>query len=178
MNDGLKELFAAAADEAMVSAYGRRLAQLDLSDDDERRADAMEAMVETMLITAASDGEVATEERQLLSAALRAMLEPFEKRGGAVVSLPLLHLDRELSRFSALLAEQGTEKRVLAVAARLKTAEQRCLAFCLAAAVAMVDDFVAGGEIQTIEELGARLGLDPEESQNLLREVHERMGNG
>ncbi len=176
LNEGLKDLFTQAADAQLVGAYARRLAKLDLDEADEQNADAVEAMLEVMYLMAASDGEVSHDELMLLSASLRAMLEPFEAGGGATMTLPLLHLDRELSRFDALYKEQGAERRVLSVAARLKTPESRCLAFCLATAIALVDDFVAGGEIEVIEDLAARLGLSTEESQNLLREVHTRMG--
>jgi hypothetical protein len=171
----LAELIHSGSHEAAVRAYAKSLSVGPLSDEERRLAEQTEACIESMYLMAAADGEVAADERMMLSASVRAMLEPFEAGGGAELGLPLLKLNQALDRFGAQLAEQGISARMQAVAGRLHTPEARCLAFCMAAAVAFVDDFVASGEASAIDDFASALGLGPDESQYLLREVHDRI---
>ena len=176
----LAELIRMGSREDAVRAYAKSLSAAPLSPEERSLAAETEACIEAMYLMAAADGEVAHDERLQLSASVRAMLEPFESSsggdGGAELGLPLLKLNEALARFEKALAEDGTQKRIASVAERLTTREARCLAFCLAAAVAFVDDFVAGGEATLIDDFAEALGLERDESQYLLREVHDRLG--
>jgi tellurite resistance protein len=174
----LAELIRSGAHEPSVRAYAKSLSATPLTDAERQLAQELEACIESMYLMAAADGEIAPDERMLLSASVRAMLEPFESGGDAELGLPLLKLNDALDRFGAELAEQGFEQRLQAVASRLQTPEARCLAFCLAASVAFVDDFVAAGEVTVIDDFARALGLGPDESQYLLREVEERTSSG
>ena len=175
LGDELNVMFMDAADPTAVEAYAKRQGAFDLSAEELAKSDQVEATLEAMYLMAASDGEVAPEELHQLSASLRAMLEPFEAEGSALYGLPLLRLDRQLSVFAEALEAQGHEARLASVAQRLTTEDSRCLAFCMAAGVALVDDFVASGEADAIERFAAAFQLSADESQHLLREVHERM---
>lgn len=164
--------------EDAVRAYAKSLSAAPITSDEQTLAAETEACIEAMYLMAAADGEVAHDERLTLSASVRAMLEPFESGGdgGAELGLPLLKLNEALGRFEKALAADGPKKRIASVAERLGTREARCLAFCLAAAVAFVDDFVHGGEASLIDDFAEALGLERDESQYLLREVHDRLG--
>jgi hypothetical protein len=178
LGERLVELIRSGSHEAAVRAYAKSLSVARLSDAERQLAAEMEACIESMYLMAAADGEVAADERMLLSASVRAMLEPFEAGGGAELGLPLLKLNEALERFGTRLTEQGLAQRLQAVASELRSPEARCLAFCLAAAVAFVDDFVAAGEVTAIDDFARALGLGPDESQYLLREVQERLASG
>jgi tellurite resistance protein len=175
LGDRLAELIRSGSHEGAVRAYAKSLGPLPLSDDERALAEQAEACIECMYLMAAADGEVENQERMQLSASVRAMLEPFESGGGAELGLPLLKLNEAVERFAKDLEHEGMERRIQSVAARLGTPEARCLAFCLAAAVAFVDDFVAAGEATAIDDFARALGLGADESQYLLREVHERL---
>ncbi len=177
LGDELNVLFKEAADPTAVEAYAKRQGAFELSAEELEKSDQIEATLEAMFLMAASDGEVAPDELHQLSASLRAMLEPFEADGGALFGLPLLRLDRQLASFSEALEAKGSEARLKSVAERLTTPASRCLAFCMAAAVALVDDFVASGEADAIEHFATEFGLSADESQHLLREVHQRMSS-
>lgn len=176
LGEGLVELIRQGSHEAAVRAYAKSLTAQRLTDDERRLSGETEACIECMFLMAAADGEVANDERFLLSSSVRAMLEPFESGADAELGLPLLKLNERLERFSADLAREGLEARLQSVAARLGSPEARCLAFCLAAAVAFVDDFVAAAEADAIDRFADALSLGRDESQYLLREVHERLG--
>lgn len=175
LGDRLAELIRSGSHEGAVRAYAKSLGPLPLSDEELALASQTEACIEGMYLMAAADGQVENQERMQLSASVRAMLEPFEGGGGAELGLPLLKLNEAVERFAGDLEREGMERRIQNVAARLGTPEARCLAFCLAAAVAFVDDFVAAGEATAIDDFARALGLGADESQYLLREVHERL---
>lgn len=175
LTTALAEMFQAAADERSVRAYSASLLGISDSAADAERAAEVEAMLEGMYLMAASDGEVASDELLQLSASLRAMLEAFQDGSAAETTLPLFRLNETLAQFEKLLAQDGIDRRLQAVAKRLRTPEAACLAFSLAAAIAFVDDFVATGEADAIDHFARALEFHPEESQHLLREVHARL---
>lgn len=175
MGERLAELIRMGSREDAVRAYAKSLTALPLSADERQLATETEACIEAMFLMAAADGDVAGDELLQLSASVRALLEPFEADSGAELTLPLLKLNDHLARFQSELGRDGMQARLANVAGRLASREARCLAFCLAAAVAFVDDFVAGEEASLIDDFAEALGLERDESQYLLREVHERL---
>ena len=61
-------------------------------------------------------------------------------------------------------------------ARRIQSDEGRSFAFRLAAGVAFVDDHVAHAEAAAIDAFAAALGIESEESEMILREVQEELG--
>jgi uncharacterized membrane protein YebE (DUF533 family) len=175
LGEGLADLIRMGSHEQAVRAYAKSLTAQPLSVEERRLASETEACIECMFLMAGADGEIANDERMMLSSAVRAMIEPFETGADAELALPLFKLNERLDRFSSELSAEGLEQRIASVSARLGSQEARCLAFCLAAAVAFVDDVVAAGEVGVIEQFAAALGLGADESQYLLREVQERL---
>jgi hypothetical protein len=171
------ELIRNGAQEEAIRAYARSLTSASLSESERRLADETEACIESMYLMAAADGQVEKQELLQLSTSVREMLEAFGQSNDAELGLPLLKLNERLEAFASRLAEQGFERRLQDVAQRLGSPETRCLAFCLAAAVAFVDDQVALGEASAIDAFSEAFGLDADESQYLLREVVERLGS-
>ncbi|MEQ9650711.1 MAG: TerB family tellurite resistance protein [Sandaracinaceae bacterium] len=126
------------------------------------------AIVEVMFHMAAVDGEVSEEEVRELRASLQAIRDMNAMGGG-------FELDAVMKDLSGKLAEEGWKQRLEKAAARIRAPEARSFAFQLAASVAFVDDFVAHAEAAAIDSLAQAFGFEKEESQDLLREVHENL---
>lgn len=132
----------------------------------EARAEMM-AIVEVMFLMAAVDGEVSEDEIRELRASLQAIRDMNE--------LPGFELEAVLEELGEQLAAEGWKQRLEKAAAAIKAPEARSFAFQLAASVAFVDDFVAHAEAAAIDSLAQAFGFEKEESQDLLREVHENL---
>jgi hypothetical protein len=128
------------------------------------------AIVEVMFLMAAVDGEISDEEVDELRASVAALSD--------MRVVGELRLDQTLRSLGDKLARDGWQSRLQEAAARIKAPEARCFAFQLAAGVAFVDDFVAHAEAAAIESLAQAFGFAREESQDLLREVHETVFEG
>lgn len=137
-----------------------------LSDSELALAEEFEATLEAMFLMAAVDGEVAEDELQQLAASVQALVDAHGER---------IELDATLASFNGKLARDGWRARLEVVGSRIKTADARAFTFRMAAAVAFVDDHVAHAEAAAIDALAAALQLSPEESQGILRDVHEEL---
>jgi hypothetical protein len=73
------------------------------------------------------------------------------------------------------LEAEGWNKRLAAVAARLRGGEARAFAFRLAAGVAFVDDHVAHAEAAALEAMASALAISADESQEILYDVREAL---
>ena len=73
------------------------------------------------------------------------------------------------------LAGDGWNKRLAAVAERLRDREARTFAFRLAAGVAFVDDHVAHAEAAALEALASALHIGADESQEILYDVRDSL---
>jgi hypothetical protein len=80
-----------------------------------------------------------------------------------------------LVRLNELLGKEGWNKRLHAVAERLRDRESRTFAFRLAAGVAFVDDVVAHAEAAALEAMASALTIDADESQEILYDVRETL---
>lgn len=162
-----------------VAVWARSLSMgAELTPEEWALASEMEAVFEVMYVMAAADGDLAEDELALLSQSLAAIIQASEERGASrfEVTLPLLKLGEILGRFESLLAQGGPSERLESVGRRILTRDGRRLALSLAAGVAFVDDFVAEGEMKTLDELARVLGLGHEEALATLREAQRALG--
>jgi hypothetical protein len=159
-----KGLSARDAADAFVRA---REEPMSLSPELRNKADEFEATVEAMFLMAAVDGDLSEEELAQLAASVDAVASI---GGGKKVDTPKL-----LVEMNDLLAAQGWNKRLAAVAGRLRDRESRAFAFRLAAGVAFVDDHVAHAEAAALEAMASALAISADESQEILYDVREAL---
>lgn len=133
------------------------------------KAEEFEACVEAMFLMAAVDGDVAADELAQLAASVDAFTTLAEKPGPPVDTAKLLVV------LEQKLATEGWNKRLAAVAARLRDREARAFAFRLAAGVAFVDDHVAHAEAAALEAMASALTISADESQEILYDVREAL---
>ncbi len=174
----LKKLVASDHARRAAIAYARSLSLSGASGDEVSLARELEGAIEGMYLMAAADGDVADDELLQLTASIQSILEASEQEGGsrAELGLPLLRLDRELSKFREALERDGLEARIQSVGERVQSDEGRALAYRLAAGVAFVDDFVADEESDALSRLGNALSLSQERTLVLMQEVHRALG--
>ena len=120
-------------------------------------------LCEAMYLMMSADGNVGTEEREVLKGALRNLA------GDAIRSA---HIDAMLAAAEKHVADGGREARLKEVAAGLKEDKARGeVAFVLAAAIAFADNAIADEENETLNELAEGLGIDEARANELLDEV-------
>ncbi|MFO0564802.1 MAG: hypothetical protein U0263_04020 [Polyangiaceae bacterium] len=146
----------------------------ELSVEEWERAGEIEAAFEGMYLMAAADGDLSRDELLLLSASLQAILESTEARGVSRYELGvvLLKLSDIIAGFARALESDGIAARIRHVAGRVKSEPARRLALRMAAGVAFADDFVADGEIRTLDDLALALSFDHETALAELKAVH------
>lgn len=146
----------------------------ELTPEEWARAGEIEAVFEVMYLMASADGELGKDELLLLTASVQAIIEAGEKSGGSRYELGvvLLKLGDIIQRFGGSLEREGMDARIASMPSRLVGAPARRLALGLAAGVAFVDDFVAHGEMKTLDQLAEALGFDHEDALRVLREAH------
>jgi hypothetical protein len=161
-----KGLSAKQAADAFVRA--REEEPMSLSPELRNKADEFSATVEAMFLMAAVDGDVSEEEIAQLCASVDAF---------AAIDDPKKRIDtpKILATMNDELARDGWNKRLAAVAARLKDRESRAFAFRLAAGVAFVDDHVAHAEAAALEAMASALAITSDESQEILHDVRETL---
>lgn len=156
---------AEAADAAAKSLRPEELAQMS----DRQRAQAQEflATVEAMFLMAAVDGHISASEMEQLAASIQAIIDMHAVEG--------VDIETTLQQLSEKLARDGWRSRLDAVSQRIQSPDGRAFAFRLAAGVAFVDDHVAHAEAAAIEAFASALGLERDESQSILHEVHDEL---
>lgn len=154
-----------------IDAYMQQLAgEGEPVDAEKERVEELLAIVEVMFLMAAVDGEISDEEVDELRASVHALSDMQAVDG--------IRLDETMRDLSQKLAAEGWNARLREAASRIRAPEAKSFAFQLAAGVAFVDDFVAHAEAAAIDSLAQALGLEKDESQALLREVHATIFNG
>ncbi len=162
----LKKLATGVSAKEAARAHARSLIPGEsLSDVEQAMADEFRATIEAMFLMAAVDGEISTEETDQLAASIQAIVD--------MHAIEDLKLDKVLNELNEKLSRDGWHARLESVATRIKTDEGKSFAFRLAAGVAFVDDHVAHAEAAAIDALAAKLGLNDDESNAILREVQE-----
>lgn len=121
----LKKLLTGEHARRSALAYARSLSSSGASPAESEMAGEFEAAIEAMYLMAAADGEVANDELIQLTGSISSILEASEADGGSRIELglPLLRLDRELSRFKEGLEIDGLDARIANLAPRLTTDE-------------------------------------------------------
>ena len=128
------------------------------------------AIIELMFLMAAVDGEVADDELQELQASVPALTD--------MNAVGKFEMGATIDDLTKKLAAEGWKARLDSAAARVRAPDAKYFAFQLAAGVAFVDDFVAHAEAAAIDSLARALDLTKDESQSLLRDVHETLFGG
>ncbi len=164
----LKKLASGVSAKEAARAHARSLVPGEsLTDAEQAMAEEFRATIEAMFLMAAVDGEISREEADQLAASIQAIVD--------MHAMSELKLDEVLEDLNAKLARDGWAARLEAVAERIRSEEGKAFAFRLAAGVAFVDDHVAHAEAAAIDAFAAKLGLDAEESNAILREVQEEL---
>jgi hypothetical protein len=163
-----KGLSAQAAADAFVRAHDD---PASVSPTERDKAAEFEATVEAMFLMAAVDGDLSSEELAQLAASVDAF-SSLEPRKGAKKRVDTGAM---LATLNDKLAQEGWNRRLASVAARLKDHESRAFAFRLAAGVAFVDDVVAHAEAAALEAMASALIISADESQEILYDVREAL---
>lgn len=125
-------------------------------------------LCEAMYLMMSADGEVGTDEREVLKGALRNLSGD---------SIRTAHMDKMLETAAKDVADHGREERMKAVVAGLHEDKARAeVAFVLAAAIAFADNAIADEENETLNTFAEGLGIDEARANQLLDEVEADMG--
>lgn len=132
---------------------------------DEEAIVQFEALVESMFLMMAADGQLAAEEREVLKGAVRELTSS---------KLRSAQIDKLVDDGAARLAADGQAKRLAAIAELLKpepiVAEA---AFVLSAAMAFADDDIADAENELLNDFADQLGIDADRANALLDELED-----
>jgi tellurite resistance protein len=134
----------------------------------QNKAAEFEATVEAMFLMAAVDGDLSEQELAQLAASVDAFAA-LDDKPRLIDTQPLL------ASLNTKLEKEGWNRRLAAVAERLRDKESRAFAFRLAAGVAFVDDHVAHAEAAALEALASALQISSEESQEILYDVRDSL---
>jgi len=164
----LKKLATGISAAKAAQALARSMNAPDaLSDLEKQQAEEFKATLEAMFLMAAVDGDVAPEEVDQLRASIAAIVD--------MHVVEEIRLEPLLAELNSALERDGWKARLDDVARRIATDDGKAYAFRLAAGVAFVDDHVAHAEAAAIEAFAATLGIDPDESQTILKEVYDEL---
>jgi len=167
----LKKLATGVPVEQAVRAGGRgQVTGEALTDAERQQADEFGATVEAMFLMAAVDGDISDVELEQLKASVQAIVD-MHVMGSMQIGPVLAELNDKLAR-------DGWRARLDSVVSRIRTPEGKAFAFRLASGVAFADDHVAHAEAAAIDALAAGLQIGPDESQSILREVHDELFGG
>jgi tellurite resistance protein len=127
----------------------------------------LDAVIETMVIAAAADGELDADEREQLLASLAALTQGAD--GLSAAKSP--DLGAVLDRVLRNLSEQGREARLASVSERLGDAAGRKAAFGLSVEVTATDGIVRTSEREFLLDLAGALHIDRDEAADLVRHI-------
>ncbi len=129
--------------------------------------DKLDALIDTMVLAADADGEIAEEERAQMVSSLRSMAE-----GSALVdTVTPERLHELLDRARAAIAERGREALILQVKSRLHDDDARRAALGLAISISAADGIVRTSERELILELAEALEVDRDEAADMVRDI-------
>lgn len=171
LDDRIKKIATGMNVADAIGAYMDGLGETAEEQDPKQEAkDELLAIIEVMYLMAAVDGEISDDEVQELQASVHALAD--------MQAVEPLELESTMRALGEKLESDGWTARLHDAASRIHAPDAKEFAFQLAAGVAFVDDFVAHAEAAAIDSLGSALGLDPEKTQRLLRDVHETIFGG
>lgn len=120
-------------------------------------------LCEAMYLMMSADGQVGSEEREVLKGALRNLSGD---------SIRTAHMDAMLDAAGKQVADEGRAARMQEVVSSLKEDQARAeVAFVLAAAVAFADNAIADEENETLNDFAEGLGIDEGRANQLLDDV-------
>jgi len=126
-------------------------------------------LCEAMYLMMSADGDVSSDEREVLRGALRNL------SGDALRSADI---DALLDGAANRVADEGRDKRMRAVANELSEDRARAeVAFVLAAAIAFADNAIANGENETLDALAELLAIDEARAEALLDSVESDLAS-
>jgi tellurite resistance protein len=121
------------------------------------------ALCEAMYLMMSADGNITSDERQVLRGALRSLSND---------SIRSVHIEAMLDAAARRVGEQGRDARLEDVIAELQHDPARSeVAFVLAAAIAFADNAIADEENDTLSRFAEGLGIDEERADELLDSV-------
>jgi len=124
---------------------------------------------EAMYLMMSADGDVSTEEREVLSGALSNL-------SGSALDGDIV--DELIGQAQKRAEDEGSKARLAAVIAALATDPARAeVAFVLAAAIAFADNAVADEENETLDAIAEGLGIDEARADQLLVAVEKDLGS-
>ena len=170
LDDRIKKIATGMNVADAVGAYMDSVAPPPAMDVEKETSDELLAIVEVMFLMAAVDGEISDEEVEELQASVHALSD--------LRAVDPIELHATMSQLNAKLEAEGWKARLEDATSRIRAPDAKQFAFQLAAGVAFVDDFVAHAEAAAIDSLALALGLSKDESQRLLRDVHETLFGG
>lgn len=124
----------------------------------------VDALIEAMFLAATADGEFAPEEALQFVATVEALTDNKIDREG---------IETRIGVLKALLREEGRQKRLAAVAARIPAGKPRETALILAAAITASDGEVKGEENDLLADLVDTLGIDQGRAIDLIQRVQQ-----
>lgn len=120
-------------------------------------------LCEAMYLMMSADGQIGSEERDVLKGALRNVSGD---------TLRTAHIEAMLEAASKNVADQGRAARMHEITAELKEDRARAeVAFVLASAIAFADNAIADEENETLNDFAEGLGIDEVRANQLLDEV-------
>jgi uncharacterized tellurite resistance protein B-like protein len=126
-------------------------------------------LCEAMYLMMSADGDVSSDEREVLRGALR-NLSADALRGSDI--------DRLLDSAANRVTSEGRDARLKAVASELSEDQARAeVAFVLAAAIAFADNAIANGENETLDALADLLSIDETRAEALLDSVERDLAS-
>ena len=124
---------------------------------------------EAMYLMMSADGDVSTEEREVLSGALSNL-------SGSALDGDIV--DELIAQARKRTEDEGAKARLAAVIAELAADPARAeVAFVLAAAIAFADNAVADEENETLDAIAEGLGIDEVRADQLLDAVEKDLGS-
>ncbi|MCA9489665.1 MAG: tellurite resistance TerB family protein [Myxococcales bacterium] len=169
LDDRLKKIASGMRVTDAIESWVKEHPEVEI-DPDAEMSEELLAIIELMFLMAAIDGEVADDELRELQASVSALAD--------MQAVGSLELSAMIDDLTEKLANEGWKARLESAAARVRAPDAREFAFQLAAGVAFVDDFVAHAEAAALDSLARALDLSKDESQRLLRDVHETLFQG
>jgi len=126
-------------------------------------------LCEAMYLMMSADGEISTEEREVLSGAMRNL-------SNAALDGDLI--EKMLEQATARGEAEGRKARMAAVIDSLAKDKARAeVAFVLAAAIAFADNAIADEENDTLDSFAEGLGIDESRADELLDAVEKDLGS-
>lgn len=130
--------------------------------DEQAETGVIESLLEAMFLMAIADGSVCEDEVREFARACRELLGDITE--GDIEGMFL--------QWAEAVAEEGWERRLRAIASSVAGTDLAEPAFRLAVAIALADHRVAVAEADGIDLMAQALGLETDEAQLIVQQIH------